>query len=170
MALAEFVLGEYSAALRLEGLEALQAHSCHMASQCRRHLLIYSHRLDPNIYDRACFIEAVRQLVIRHPGTRVQILVADTTALARGGHRLIRLAQDLPSSIDIRRRNEEYEDDMRSFLLADEAGYLLRNLWHDLNSVKGDYYARPVVRGLAGEFQRIWERSGADPGLRRLHL
>jgi len=170
MALAEFVLGEHSAALRLGGLEALQAHSCHMAAQCRRRLLIYSNRLNPHIYNRECFIEAVRQLAVRHPSARVKILVADTTALARGGHRLIRLAQDLPSSIAIRRRNEEYEDDMRSFLLADEAGYLLRNLWHDLNSVKGDYHARPLVRGLAGEFQRIWECSEADPGLRRLNL
>ncbi len=169
-ALAEFVLGVHSGTLRLEGLEALQAHSCHMAEQCRRRLLIYSNRLNPHLYNTGCFIEAVRQLVIRHPSTQVEILVADTTALVKGGHRLPRLAQDLPSSITIRRRNEEYESDMRSFLLADEAGYLLRNLWHDMNSVRGDYAARPVVRNLADEFQRIWDRSEADPGLRRLNL
>ena len=170
MDLREFELGEHSGTLKVQGLEELRAHGCHLAGQCKRRLLIYSHRLDPNLYDRECFIEAVRQLVIRHPATRIQILVADTTELARGGRRLLGLAQDLPSSIAIRRRNEEYEGDARSFLLADESGYLLRNFWNDLNSARGDYAARPVVRTLAEEFLRIWERSEHDPGLRRLHL
>jgi len=162
-------LGETPGPLALHGLEALKAHSCHMAAQCRRRLLIYSHRLDPRIYDQGCFVEAVRQLVIRHPSTRLEILVADTSELARGG-RLLQLAQDLASSIAIRRRNEEYEGDERSFMLADEEGYLLRNLWHDFGNVRADYAARPLVRRLAEEFRRIWERSSIDPALRRLHL
>jgi len=170
MDLEQYLLGETAGTLRLQGLEEVQRHSCRMASQCRRRLLIYSHRLNPNLYNQGCFVEAVRRLVIRHPATRIKILVADTSELARGGQRLLELARDLPSSIAIRRRNEEYDGDQRSFLLADEDGYLLRNLWQDLNSVKADYSARPVVRNLAEEFQQVWERSETDPGLRRLNL
>lgn len=170
MDLAQFILGETAGTLRLQGLGELGAHSCHMAGQCRKRLLIYSHRLNPGIYNRNCFVEAVRQLVIRHPSTRVHIMVADTAEMVGGGHRLLGLAQDLTSSIAIRRRNEEYESDLRSFMLADEEGYLMRPLWHDLNNARADYSARPVVRNLADEFQRIWERSDLDPALRRLHL
>lgn len=170
MELTAFELGERAETLRLEGAEALQLHSCHMAGQCRRRLLIYGQHLNPAIYNRGCFIEAVRRLAIRHPGTRVRILVADTTELVKGTHRLLLLAQDLTSSIAIRRRSEEYQGDPRSFMLVDEEGYLLRNLWHDLNNVRGSYSARPVVRRLAEEFQRIWDCSESDPGLRRLHL
>jgi hypothetical protein len=141
-----------------------------MAAQADRRLLIYSHRLDDRIYGQACFVEAVRRLVIRHPRTRVEILVADTTELARGGHRLLPLIQDLTSSIVIRLRNEEYEGDERSFLLADESGYLLRNLWYDFNDLRGDYADRARVQRLAEEFRHVWERSSTDTGLRRLHL
>ena len=170
MELAEFELGETAGLLRPRGLDELKGHTCNMGNQSRRRLLIYSHRLNPDLYNQGCFIEAVRRLVIRHPSTRVQILVADTAELVRGGHRLLSLARDLTSSIAIRRRNEEYESDQRSFLLADEEGYLMRPLWHDLNNVRADYSARPVVGNLADEFQRIWERSDLDPALRRLHL
>lgn len=170
MELEEFRLGETAGMARLQGLDELKFHLCHMAGQSRKRLLIYSHRLNPDLYNRCGFIEAVRQLVIRHPSTRVQILVADTAELVRGGHRLLSLAQDLTSSIAIRHRNEEYEGDLRSFLLADDEGYLIRPIWHDLNNVRADYSARPVVRNLVGEFQRAWECSDLDPALRRLHL
>ncbi len=162
-------LGEPDGVLLLRGLEALQRHSCAMAAQCRRRLLLYSRRLDPRIYDQPCFVEAVKRLAIRHPRTRIRILVADSSLLARGG-RLLQLIQDLPSHIAIRRRHEEYEEDARSFLLADEAGVLLRNPWHDFDAVRADYGGRSQARRLAEEFERIWERSHLDPALRRLHL
>jgi len=167
---AEYELGGIGGELALRGLEAVKEHSCRMAGQSRRRLLVYSHGLDARIYGQPCFIEAARQLVIRHPTTRLEILVADTSELVQGGHRLLLLAQDLTSSIAIRRRNEEYEGDTRSFLLVDDRGYLLRNLWYDFDNVRADYSSRPVVQRLADEFRRIWDRSSVDPALRRLHL
>ncbi|BAO43946.1 DUF7931 domain-containing protein [Thiolapillus brandeum] len=165
-----FVLGETRGELHVAGLNEMRGHSCAMAAASRRRLLIYSHRLNPEIYGQSCFTEAVRQLVIRHAHTRIRILVADTTNLVRGGHGLVRLAQDMTSSMEIRRIAPEFEGDLRSFMLADEYGYILRNLWHDLNNGRADYYDPPRVRNLAEEFMLIWEQSEADPALRRLSL
>ncbi len=164
------VLGETRGELRIAGLEAMRQHSCAMAEGCRRRLLVYSHRLNPDIYNQGCFVEAVRQLIIRHANTRIRLLVADTTELARGGHRLVQFAQDMASSVEIRRRTPEFDGDLRSFLLADESGYVLRNLWHDLNNARGSYYDPPRVRNLAEEFMQTWEQSEPDPALRRLSI
>ena len=164
------VPGESRGELRIAGLEELRRHSCAMAEGCRRRLLIYSHRLNPEIYNRACFLEAVRQLIIRHASTRIRLLVADTTELARGGYRLVQFAQDMASSVEIRRRAAEFDGDLRSFLLADESGYIQRNLWHDLNNARGSYYDPPRVRNLAEEFMQVWEQSEPDPALRRLSI
>ncbi|WP_456372557.1 DUF7931 domain-containing protein [Thiolapillus sp.] len=164
------VLGETRGEWRVEGLESLRRHSCLMAEACRRRLLIYSHRLNAEIYSQPCFAEAVRGLVIRHANTRIRILVADTTELGRGGHRLLRFAQDLASSVEIRRRAVEFDGDLRSFMLADENGYTLRNLWHDLNNARADYHDPPRVRNLAEEFMQVWEQSEPDPNLRRLSI
>ena len=164
------VLGETRGERHIAGLEAMRLHSCAMAEGCRRRLLVYSHRLNPDIYNQGCFVEAVRQLIIRHASTRIRLLVADTTELGRGGHRLVQFAQDMASSVEIRRRAPEFDSDLRSFLLADESGYVLRNLWHDLNNARGSYYDPPRVRNLAEEFMQVWEQSEPDPALRRLSI
>ncbi len=165
-----YVLGETRGELAVAGLKDIRRHSCAMAGACRRRLLIYTHRLNPEIYSQSCFLEAVRQLVILHASTRIRILVADTTELARGGHHLLRLAQDMTSSVEVRRRAPEFDGDMRSFMLADENGYIQRNLWYDLNNARANYYDPPRVRSLAEEFMLAWEQSEADPALRRLSL
>ncbi len=164
------VLGESSETLAISGLEELQRHSCNMAESCRRYLRIYSHGLNAEIYNQACFVEAVRQLVIRHANTRIHLLVADIGELARGGNRLVQLAQDMPSSLEIRKRAEEFNSDQRSYLLADECGYILRNLWNDLNNVRLDYNSPYKVRSLGDDFLRVWEQSEPDPALRRLSI
>lgn len=167
---AEFELGKTSKTLNISVLEELKAHSCHMAGACRRQLLVYAHRLNPGIYNQVCFVDAVRQLIIRHANTRIRILVADTEELARGGSRLVQLAQAMPSSMEIRRRAEEFSGDQRSFMLADHSGFILRNLWNDLNNARLDYNSPYTVRNLADEFLTVWEQSEPDPALRRLSI
>jgi hypothetical protein len=166
----KFVLGEASGRQRISGLTALKQHSCLMAAACRRRLLVYSHRLNVDIYNQVCFSEAVKNLGIRHANTRILLLVADTAELLRGGNRLVQFAQSMPSSIEIRHRAEEFEGDQRSFMLADEQGYILRSLWSDPDNIRVDYNNPYEVRSLKDDFMHIWEHSEPDPGLRHLHI
>ena len=168
--ISELILGESNGALHADGLAVLRKHSCQMATQCRRSLMIYSFRLNPEVYSQPCFIEAVRQLAIRHAKTRIQILIAETSGLGTGRNRLVQLAQDLVSSVEIRQRAEEFRGNQRSFMLADGCGYILRNLWSDLGNARVGYNAPYVVQTLADDFLLEWEQSEADPALRRLSL
>lgn len=164
------VLGETSKPLGINGLDELRRHSCRMAGSCRRRLRIYSRGLNAEIYNQSCFVEALRQLIIRHANTRIHLLVAETGELARGGSQLVQLAQDMSSSMEIRRRADEFSSDQRSYMLADGSGYILRNLWNDLNNVRLDYNNPQMVRNLGEDFLRVWEQSEPDPALRRLSI
>ncbi|HDK37573.1 MAG TPA: hypothetical protein ENG92_00960 [Thiolapillus brandeum] len=166
----KFVLGETAKTVNVSSFGDLKLHSCHMAASCQRKLRIFSHRLNPEIYNQPCFIEAVRQLAIRYANTRIQLLVADTVELARGGHRLVQLTQAMPSSLEIRKRADEFRAEQRSFLLADDCGYILRDLWSDPANVQLDYNAPYKVRNLGDDFLHMWDRSEPDPALRRLAI
>lgn len=166
----EAVLGETSGVHAMGTLSELQAVSCQMAFQCRRELRIYSQRLNREIYEQHCFLEAAKLLAIRHANTKVSILVADTEHIRVNGHRLLELARKLPSSVQIRRRSEEFAYDLRSFMLADEGGFILRPIWYDFNDATASFHDRYMVRGLKEDFVRVWEQSEPDPALRQLSI
>jgi len=154
----------------LGGLSDLQAESCRMAAEARQRILIYDWQLSRSVYEQGCFIEAVKQLAIRHANTYVQILLADTELLRLGGHRLLSLARRLPSAIEIRLRSEQFAEDSRGFMLVDDSCYIYYAVWHDLNEVVAEDGNRFRVRGLAADFTRAWEQSAADPRLRQLSI
>ena len=168
--LTDHVLDRTAGAHAIEGATDLQAASCHMATQCRRRLLIYTQRLSHPTYDQQCFVDAVKALAIGHGRAYVRILLADTEPLRQNSHRLLMLGQRLSSSIAFRLRAADYAGDTRSFMLADEGGYILRPKWYDLHDIKLDYDDRLQVRKLEEEFLEIWEQSEPDPELRRLSI
>ncbi len=154
----------------LRGLSELQAGSCRMAAEARQRILIYDWQLNRSVYEQDCLIEAVKQLAIRHANTYVQILLADTERLRVGGYRMLDLARRLSSSIEIRLRAEQFADDLRGFMLVDDASYIYYPVWHDLNDSIAEDGNRFRVRELAIEFTRAWEQSEADPRLRQLSI
>ncbi len=152
----------------LAGLSDLQAEICRMAGGARRRILIYDGQLNPAVYEQPCMVEALKQLAIRHAGTHVQILLADTERLRKGGHRLLTLARRLPSTIEIRLRAEQFSGDLRSFMLVDDADSIYYSVWHELRDGVAESGNRFRVRELAQDFMQAWEQSAADPGLRQL--
>lgn len=163
-------LGETSGDYSLSGLGEIQTASCNMAEQCHRRLIVYAHRLNRDIYEQPCFLEAVKLLAIRHPNTRIQILIADIEQMRVSGHRLLDLGRKLSSSIEMRVRTEQFAHDLRSFMLADDCGFLLRPIWYDLNNASLSFRDRYRVKNLAEEFLTIWEQSELDPALRQLNI
>lgn len=154
----------------LGGLSDLQVETCRMAGEARQRILIYDWQLSRSVYEQSCFIEATKQLAIRHANTYVQILLGDTESLRVGGHRLLSLARRLPSAIEIRLRAEQFTQDLRGFMLVDDTSYVYYPVWHDLNEVMAEHGNRFRVRGLAADFTRAWEQSAADPRLRQLSI
>lgn len=142
-----------------------------LAQQARRELLIFSQTLDAPLYDNADFERAVFELARLHPGTQIRILVQDVTSPLQHGHRLLRQAQHLTSSIFIRRPSRDYKDEAGAFLIADGSAYLQRIVGNQYSYTATASLAAPKLAGqLKDYFNKIWETADEDPQLRRLYV
>ncbi len=164
------VLGVSRGVQRIDRAADLADHCCCMTAQCRRRIRIYTHRLNPLFYEQGCFVEAVRRLLVDCPYAQVQLLIADVDWLGRSSHRLLDLAQQMTSKIELRQRAEAFSGDQRSFMLIDDRAYILRAFWGDLEDARVSYADGARARELGGDFSKAWEISPPASALRRLHL
>jgi hypothetical protein len=141
-----------------------------MAGQATRELAIFSRDLDASLYDSQDFLEPLRQLALQGgPRVPVRVLLFDPEPAVRSGHRLVELARQHTSHVQIRGVPAEFSRHTEAYLLADDSGYILRRL-ADVFEGNADYNAPATVRRLREQFDHIWERGEALPELRHLHL
>jgi hypothetical protein len=162
-------LGETNELLSLETSGDHRAVVVAMAQQAARSLHIFTRDLDHALYDSPEFEAAAFDLVRTGQYARIHILVQDSSGAMRRGHRLINLAQRLSSKVEIRKPIAEYADINRAFFVADEAGYVSRQL-ADRYEGMANFSDRLTARDMVGFFNEVWERSQQDSQLRRLHL
>ncbi|MFA5627519.1 MAG: hypothetical protein WCX90_07585 [Thiohalomonadaceae bacterium] len=165
----DYKLGENTKLLTLATVDDFRVTSLALAQQARRTLHIFTQDLDHALFDIAEFEEATSQLARHSQYSHVRILLQDSSAAVRRGHRLVDLAHRLSSHIAIRKPIAEYADLRQSFLLADETGYVSRQM-ADRYSGVADFNDRSTARNLVNLFNEVWERSQSDPQLRRLYL
>lgn len=154
---------------RVDGLDALQDAVAELAESARQEVLILSTDLQSHLYDQASFLAAVRRLATSGGRASVRVLVKDVEPAIKNGHRLVELARRLTSFIEIRRLAVEDADVESCFLLVDRGAFL----WQPTPTVRAAQLARQARRqgrDLAQQFQQYWDRSEADPNLRRLWL
>ncbi|MCG7893802.1 MAG: GNAT family N-acetyltransferase [Candidatus Thiodiazotropha taylori] len=162
-------LGKDDELFQLNRVEDHQIHAASMVRQAKRYLCLFSYDLDPSVYDTESFHDAVKQLAMRSKFSRIRILVQDNTRIVQQGHRLVDLAQRLPSVIEIRKPSDEHLDIEENFLLADDCGYLYKQ---QASNVMGTarYNNRHFVSRLQSTFDEAWEYGVPDRELARLHL
>ena len=162
-------LGETEEDVPIDAPEHHQIAATRMAQQCRRYIDIISRRLDPHAYNTPDFIEAVKQLVLNNRRAQVRIMVLEPEVVRRNGHRLLELAESLPSFIEFRKPVNEYKDFNESLLLADTTGYILR-LNAERHEGKVNFNDKRQSKVLLEVFDTMWEKAKPDPNLRRMHL
>lgn len=165
----ELTLGVDSDHRSVERIADRRAAAAALAGQARRCLDILSPDLEASVYDHDAFLDAVRRLATRSPRTRIRCLVLDSHRAVRRGHRLIELARQLTSAIDLHRPGGAGEPPREAFLLADDRGFIHRVTADTAEALIG--FNDPLrVRALRGRFDALWEESTPDPEMRRLHL
>jgi len=140
-----------------------------MTAQTRNSLDIFSRDLDPPLYDRASFLEAMSRLCLDNRKAGIRILVQDPAPAVKRGHRLIELSRRLSSSIEIRQPHPDYRHYNEAFLVADGCGFIHRPL-ADRHEGTTNFHDPVKARRLLDFFTEVWERSHVHPDLRRLHL
>ncbi|MCU7811997.1 MAG: GNAT family N-acetyltransferase [Candidatus Thiodiazotropha sp. (ex Notomyrtea botanica)] len=163
------VLGETSDLFHLHNEEENLVHATTLLRQAKRELAIMTHDLDPKIFDQPAFLEAFKALALRSRFTRIQIILQDNTLVLQQGHRLVELAQRLPSVIEIRKPSQDFIDTPETFLLVDDCGYLHRKAAESYLGI-ACYHNRHRVNRLLALFSDAWETGTPDRELARLHL
>lgn len=165
----DYKLGDSRDLIGFETAAEARALALSMVGQGARSVLLFSRQLDPALYDNLAFGEALSRLLRINPRASARLLVQQTENLASGEHRLIAVAQQLTSYVQLRLAADEACDEMQTFLVVDETGYL-----HRPNAAEADGVAcfnNPgEARRLTRLFQGWWDQSSVLSELRRLHI
>lgn len=141
-----------------------------LLDDARHELAILTHDLDPALLDMPAVLHGIRRIASSGRRARIRILVRDPRRASGSGHRLVPLAQRLPSSIELRVPQEDRDlDDPSAFLLNDRHGYLHRPLAARSEGT-GSTFAPGPHRQLLARFDEVWERALPAAELRALGL
>jgi predicted GNAT family N-acyltransferase len=154
----------------VESREHAMTQTLSLIAAARREVCIYTRDLDPPLFDNETVLEALKHLAISGRGATIRIVVQDPRSPSQRGHRLIALAQRLPSVFALRVPTQEEDLQYASaFVLNDARGYYFRTLG---NRFEGEAvnYAPGKHAQLHEFFDRIWERSEPSEELRQLAI
>lgn len=165
----ECILGETEEPLVVSSSAEVSLVALSMVKQAQRTLDMISRNLDPVVYDTPEFVQAVRQLVLKSRHTKVRILVHEPAQIMKRGHRLVDLAMQLTSFIELRVPDNEHADFNESLLIADASGYIHRQNGERYEA-KLNFSDGRISRILSKVFDEIWEKGRPDPNLRRALL
>ena len=167
--LTNFYLGETKNTVTIDSREEFNLASLRMTRQTGRFLDIISRELDPFIFDQKDFVLAVKQLVIGNRHAKVRILLAEPSKIIHRGHRLIDLALDLSSFIELRKHSHENNEFNEGILIADRIGYVHRK--NDARyEAKFNFNDLRHSNELLTKFEELWETAKPDPNLRRVTI
>lgn len=145
--------------LLVEDREQALAAIIELLADARHELAICTRDLDPALFDVPATLDALKRIALSGQHARIRILVHDPRKAVADGHRLIALAQRLPSAIALRtpvdERDLQYPG---AFLVNDRHGYLFRVLGSRFEG-EGSTHAPGRHAQLRELFDQAWERS-----------
>ena len=140
-----------------------------VAKEANRKLSIFTHDLEPGIYDDPDFLEIVKHLVLSQAYARIRVLIADPTRAIKNGNAFVHLGRRLNTYIEFRHVREDFRTHAESFCIADEHALVYRlqaNRWEGIV----DTYEPPVAALYRKMFDEIWLASEVEIEFRQLGI
>jgi hypothetical protein len=140
-----------------------------VASLATRSMVIFTHDLEPEIYDHDDFLETIKHFVLARSFARIRVLIVDPSRAMKHGNRFVTMGRRLNSYIEFRNVKEEYRNHPEAFCIADESALVYRtdaNRWDGM----ADTYEPAVARVYLNTFDELWNACEVDPELRQMHL
>lgn len=148
----------------------IAASRLQLLGEAKHRLSIYQPMLDTDMYAGPGEMAELRRIATSGRAAEIRILLHDPEAALRDSHRLVALAQRLPSVLHIRTPLEEVDLAYASaYLLTDQGGYLFQPDARraDARAARRD---RAAQAPLAQHFNEVWERSAPARALQPLDL
>ncbi len=166
-----YKLGDTAEEVKINTVEENKNAAIALAKQARHSIDIFSQDMDTEIYNNNEFEQSIFDLAKRHPNTKIRILTKDSAMAVRNGHRLIKLAQSITSSVFINNPSAEYKDKKCAFLVVDKLGMLYRVTANNRNYKASINFMSPQrASKLTDFFNEVWEHSAPDIQTRRIHM
>lgn len=145
-------------------------HAAHqLVEQAHSQIDIFSRDLDARVYDNSIFTDAIKRMISASPRAKVRILVIDTDAGTKHGHRLIELARHFTSYMEIRKVHEDYAANPETYLTVDRRGLLHRKLASRYDGIV-NFNNPHRAATLTDHFDEVWERSKQHIDFKRLYI
>lgn len=154
------------------GPEAIASLRLQVLAAARYKLAIHLPTLPAAMLSSQDELAELRRIAIAGRGAEIRLLLGDVAGALRTGHRLLDLAQRLPSALRIRTPvtdDESSETSASAWLLNDTGGYLFLP---DAERREGRAALRdgPGLAPLLLQFEQIWERAAPATQLQPLGL
>lgn len=138
-----------------------------VARSATRSLAIFTHDLEPAIYDQDTFLDIVKHLVLSRSYARIRVLVLDPMRAIKDGNRFVALGRRLNSYIEFRNVHKDYRDHTEAFCIADNTGLVYRldaARWDGI----ADTYEPTIAKRYLKFFDDVWNASDIEPEFREL--
>jgi hypothetical protein len=149
--------------------EEMRQAAIDVASESSRKISIFTHDLEPGIYDDPDFLEVVKRLCLSQTYARVRVLIADPMRAIKNGNNFVHLGRRLNTYIEFRHVREDLRTHAEAFCIADETALVYRlqaSRWEGI----ADTY-EPAVAKLYGKmFDEIWQASEVEIEFRQLGI
>ncbi len=138
-----------------------------IAKEATRKVSIFTHDLEPGIYDDPDFLEIIKHLVLSQTYARIRVLIADPTRAIKNGNNFVHLGRRLNTYIEFRHVREDLRTHGEAFCIADEKALLYRlqaGRWEGI----ADTYEPAVAKLYGTMFDQIWLDSEVEMEFRQL--
>ena len=140
-----------------------------VAREATRKVSIFTHDLEPGIYDDPDFLEVIKRLVLSQTYARIRVLIADPTRAIKAGNNFVHLGRRLNTYIEFRHVREDLRTHAESFCIADETALVYRlqaSRWEGI----ADTYEPAVAKLYSKMFDEIWLASEVEMEFRQLGI
>lgn len=166
-----YKLGETKDEIHIDTADENRHYALSLVAQASHNVDIFTQDLDAEIYNNKEFEKSIFELAKKHPTTRIRILCQNSDKAIKNGHCLIRLAQNITSSVFIHTPSYEHKSEQCAFLIVDNVGLLHRVTAGNRNFNAVVNFMSPQDAGKLTDFFNVaWEHSTPDIQIRRMHI
>ena len=149
--------------------EEMRQAAIEVTREANRKVSIFTHDLEPGIYDDPDFLEIIKRLVLSKTYARIRVLIADPSRAVKNGNNFVHLGRRLNSYIEFRHVREDLRTHAESFCIADDIALVYRlqaSRWDGIV----DTFEPPLARLYSKMFDEIWLASEVEVEFRQLGI
>lgn len=149
--------------------EEMRQAAVEVVSEASRKVAIFTHDLEPGIYDDPEFLEIIKRLVLSQTYARIRVLIADPSRAIKNGNNFVHLGRRLNTYIEFRHVRKDLRTHAEAFCIADETALVYRlqaSRWEGI----ADTHEPAVAKLYSTMFDEIWLASEVEVEFRQLGI